>query len=516
ALLDDALSLHPDPESWLARARVRTRRGHYREALSDVELAGAAGPAALEVGAWASYFGRQFAQAAQFAQDGALAAADTATRARCLTVGGRTRHAAGDLAQAELLLGEAFSLAEGTDRVSTAAWLGVLRAHQSRVGEALSLLRPAARGQVGVEHTSATLHSLLFTGHAHALAGAPALALAAFARYTAEVERRQVPRFAGRAVNFAGWVLRNLGAGQAALDQHRAALELAPHHGGVELRIAALEDIAEWCVDAGDVDGARSRLAQVLPLLRGDLVFGWRLEMKYRLIAGRLALLRGEAEQALADASELESRAAALGVPRYASVARLLRHRARLALGQPVDAGTVAADLDLLDASVAIEAWWWTGDLAADFANPAWLDRAADRADQLARHAGGYADGLRRAADQRLLAWRAAIGLSTAQLAVSTITETTSGAMPVTAPSAARRSSAWRAGSSELTKGAMLAMPSRQDASSAGVASPVGTAAVRSRTRRKPAAAASPASWSGSSARGSVSPLSRTYHAGGR
>jgi DNA-binding SARP family transcriptional activator len=414
ALLDDALSLHPDPESWLARARVRTRRGHYREALSDVELAAAAGPAALEVGAWGSYFGRQFAQAAQFAQDGALAAADTATRARCLAVGGRTRHAAGDLAQAELLLGEAFSLAEGTDRVSTAAWLGVLRTHQSRVGEALSLLRPAARGQVGVEHTSATLHSLLFTGHAHALAGAPALALAAFARYTTEVERRQVPRFAGRAVNFAGWVLRNLGAGQEALDQHCAALELAPHHGGVELRIAALEDIAEWCVDAGDVDGARSRLAQVLPLLRGDLVFGWRLEMKYRLIAGRLALLRGEAEQALADASELESRAAALGVPRYASVARLLRHRASLALGQPVDAGTVAADLDLLDASVAIEAWWWTGDLAADFANPAWLNRAADRADQLARHAGGYADGLRRAAEQRLVIWRAAVGLSCA------------------------------------------------------------------------------------------------------
>ncbi len=84
ALLDDALSLHPDPESWLARARVRTRRGHYREALGDVELAAAAGPAALEVGAWASYFGRQFAQAAQFAQDGALAAADPATRARCL------------------------------------------------------------------------------------------------------------------------------------------------------------------------------------------------------------------------------------------------------------------------------------------------------------------------------------------------------------------------------------------------------------------------------------------------
>ena len=112
ALLDDALRLHPGPEGWLARARVRTLRGRYAEALDDVgRAAAAAGAAALEVGAWASYFGRRFAQAAQFAEDGALAAADTSTRARCLAVGGRTRHAAGDLAQAELLLGEAFSLA---------------------------------------------------------------------------------------------------------------------------------------------------------------------------------------------------------------------------------------------------------------------------------------------------------------------------------------------------------------------------------------------------------------------
>jgi len=518
ALLDDALSLHPEPGGWLARARVRTRRGHYRDALADVERATAAGPAALEVGAWASYFDRHFAHAAQFAQDGALAAADVATRARCLAVGGRTRHAAGDLSQAELLLGEAFSLAEGADRVTAAAWLGVLRAHQSRVAEALSLLRPAAGGQVGAEHTSATLHALLFTGHAHALAGRSAQALDALAKYTTEVDRRQVPRFAGRAVNFAGWVLRNLGARTEALARHTEALEVAQRQGTAEVTIAALEDLAEQCLDTGDAEGAQSWLARALAVLQdeGDLVFGWRLELKHRLIAGRLALLRGDAERALAGATGLESRAAELGVPRYTSVARLLRHRASRALGQPVDAGAVAADLDLLDASVAIEAWWWTGEVAAACGNPAWLDRAADRAGRLARQAGGYADGLRKAADQRLLAWRAAIGLSAAQLAVSTSTETTSGPMPATAPSAARRSSARRAGSSELTKGAMLAMPSRQDASCAGVASPVGTAALRSRTRRKPAAAASPASRSGSSARGSVSRLSRTYHAGGR
>ena len=413
ALLDDALRLSPGPDGWLARSRIRTLRRRYAEALEDVERAlqeGAAGAAALEVGAWASYFGRQFAQAAQFAEDGALAAEDAATRARCLAAGGRTRHAAGDLAGAELLLGEAFSLAEGADRVTAAGWLGVLRAHQSRVDEALALLRPAARGQLGVEHTSATLHSLLFTGHAHALAGRPAQALAAFTRYTAEVERRQVPRFAGRAVNFAGWVLRNLGAWPEALDHHQEALEAGRGQGTTDVTIAALEDLAEQCLDTGDPDGAAARLAQAGALLHGDLVFGWRLQLKHRFIGARLTLLRGDAERALAEAGELAARATELGVPRYTSVARLLAHRANHALGLPVDPGAVAADLDLLDRCVAIEAWRWTCDVAADFAVPAWQDRAADRAARLAQGAGRYADGLLREADRRLGGRPAAAG----------------------------------------------------------------------------------------------------------
>ena len=260
---------------------------------------------------------------------------------------------------------------------------------------------------MGVEHTSATLHALLFTGHAHALAGRPALALAAFARYTEEVNRRQVPRFAGRAVNFSGWVLRSLGAAGEAADRHAAALEIGQSRGTAELTIAALQDLAEQCLDQGDPDGAQARLAEAARLLQGDLVFGWRLDLKHQLITGRLALLRGDPGQAAAVGGELEARAAALGVPRYISVARLLRHRAERALGQPVDLDRVQADLDLLDDSVALEAWWWTGEVAADFASPAWLDRAVDRAARLACQAEGYADGLRRHADQRLRAWRA-------------------------------------------------------------------------------------------------------------
>ena len=115
----------------------------------------------------------------------------------------------------------------------------------------------------------------------------------------------------------------------------------------------------------------------------------------------------GVAQTALSTASELETRAAALGVPRYISVARVLAHRARRALRQPVDLDAVAADLDLVEKAVAIEAWWWTGETAADFAVPAWLDAAADRAERLARQAGEYAGTLRRTATRRLDDWQA-------------------------------------------------------------------------------------------------------------
>ena len=367
-----------------------------------------AGPAALEVGAWASYFGRRFRQAAQFAEDGALAAADPVTRARCLAVGGRTHHAAGDLARAEQLLGEAFSLAEGADRVSAAAWLGVLRSHQSRMAEALPLLSPAARGHVGVEYTSATLHALLFTGHAHALAGRPAQALAAFARYTEEVERRQVPRFAGRAVNFAGWVLRNLGAAGEAADQHAAALEIAQRQGTAEVTIAALEDLAEQRLDAGDPDGAQARLAEAAALLRGDLVFGWRLDLKHRLITGRLALLRGDPGPGGGRGPRNWRRARPHSVFPGTS--------AWPACSAPGGPGPGTARWTWLPSRLT-----WT------CSTPRWRsrrgggparwpptsptlpgsDRAIDRADRLARHAGGYAAGLRRHVDQRLPAWRA-------------------------------------------------------------------------------------------------------------
>ena len=409
ALLDDALTLEGDQEGWLERARVRTRRSRYAEALQDVQRAAAAGAAALEVGAWACYFDRRFAQAAQFAADGALAAAELR---HPVPLPGRRRP---DPARGRR---------PGPGRA--AARRGLVAGRGVRPGDCRGLARGAARppeqdrrspgpaASGGPGHRRGGAHrrdaALAAVHRARARPGGrPGPALDAFARYTAEVDRRQVPRFAGRAVNFAGWVLRNLGAAGQARDHHQEALELGHSQGTVEVTIAALEDLAEQAVEAGDPDGAQARLAQAQALLDGNLVFGWRLELKHQLITARLALLRGDPESALAKATGLHARAAALGVPRYSSVARVVAHRARRALGLPADLETVAADLGLVKASVAIEAWWWAGETAADFGIPGWLDDAARQAERLARQAGDHGDVLRRTAGQRLDSWRARI-----------------------------------------------------------------------------------------------------------
>ncbi|WP_183408304.1 ATP-binding protein [Nocardioides pocheonensis] len=405
-LLDESLRLVEDYRTRMARARVRIRRGRYAEAEADVDAASDAGAEGNEVRSWAAYFDRRFDDAVAHAREGELAASDPALRARCLIVGGRTLHARGELAEAERLLSRALEVADGPDRVTAAAWLGVLQAHRSRPEEAIDLLRPATRPGIGADQTSATLHALLFTGHAHALAGRPAQALATFAHYTEEVERRQVPRFGGRGVNFGGWVLRNVGARDAAVDAHQEALACADGDGTPEVRIAALEDLAEDRLTAADPDAAAALLATAGEGLMGDLVFGWRLEMKHTLLRARVALQRGALDDAVGLASGLAAGADQVGVPRYAATARLLVHQATAAAGEPVDLDAAWRDLGAVEGAVALEAWWWAGETGAALRQQRWIDRAELLASRLADAGGARGDSLRADASRRLEDWR--------------------------------------------------------------------------------------------------------------
>lgn len=393
--LDQSIRLSDTGPRRLARARVRTMRGNYPAALNDVEVAlsEGVGAAALEAGAWAAYFARR-PEARSYADDGAALAGDSAVRASCLAVAGRVRHADGDLVGAEPLLREAAALAEGPARAAPRVWLGVLRSHQGRPAEALELLRGITRVESGSDRTSELLHALLFTAHACSLSGRPLEGLEALQRYDVELERREVPRFAGRASNFRGWILRALGQWERADEANIRAKDELGHVDFPETVIASHLDLASSALLRADAGSAEAALLGASQNFTDGLTFGWRLQLRLRLERARLALLVGNAHEAAAGASEVADVAERLGVARYATVARLVVARSRRRAGEPFDLDSVAYDIGLLDADVGIDAWWITAEVARDFGVPAWRERALSRVASLARAAGTEDVGL--------------------------------------------------------------------------------------------------------------------------
>ena len=117
-------------------------------------------------------------------------------------------------------------------------------------------------------------------------------------------------------MNFAGSVLRNLGAGSAGARPAHAALEAGA--AGTAPRTSPSPRLrtspsSAWTTATRTARAAR--LAQAATLLHGDLVFGWRLQLKHRLHRSRLALLCGDAERAPAEARGLAARATELASP---------------------------------------------------------------------------------------------------------------------------------------------------------------------------------------------------------
>jgi DNA-binding SARP family transcriptional activator len=403
AYLDRALELDPDPGRLVARSRAATLAGRFDDARRDVAAAvehDRTGEA-YEIGAWAAYFARDFGDAASWADDGAELASRPDIAARCLMIGGRIRHATGELGPAESLLEAALARTAGHDHAIAAAWLGVLRSHQSRPADALALLRPAARA-AGPADTAAHLHALLFTGHALALSGRPADAVRVFDRFEAEAERRHAVRFIGRGDNFAAWVLRHLGDDAAARSRNERAREHAAASGGPGENVVAAElDLADGALLEGEADAARRHLDRARAAWGPGLVFAWRLDLKVRLHQARLALVDERWDDAGAAADGVAQAAGQLGMPRYAVAARLVAHEARHRRASArTDHDAVARDLTALGDEP--EAWWAWARAATVFGVPAWRTAAATRVAALAPAAGDLADTLWRTADRVL------------------------------------------------------------------------------------------------------------------
>jgi hypothetical protein len=228
-----------------------------------------------------------------------------------------------------------------------------------------------------------------------AAAGRPADALRAVEGLSELVDRMHLVRFAGRAENVQGYVLRNLGAVQEADDLTRAGLAGGLRADHLEPQAHALLDLAEGRLLAGDLAAASDLLQQAEPY--GDPVvhphtFQWRHVLRGRLLRTRIALVH---DPALAEELASGLVADTSQVLRYAVLARLTLARARLLQHAPVDLDEVEQDLRRMAAVAGLEQWRIAAELAADTGSQRLLTFAQDAAGSLITRSAERAEVLR-------------------------------------------------------------------------------------------------------------------------
>ena len=391
-LADDALAAAPvHATAALHRARALLALGRYPAAADAADEAHrlGAGADALQVGGLAAHYRRDWDLATDLADRAAGLAQDQQSRAVSLSIGGHVRHAAGDLAGAELRFEAAGDPLRELGRAPS-GWLALLRHHQGRSEQTLEITAHSGPESSGLDQLALPLLRMS-RGLSLAALGRSAEALECFDAMEEQVERLSIERYAGRADNCRGHVLRNLGFVELADDRNRAARAEGSRVGVDEPVAHAVLDLAEGRLRAGDLD-AVVRLLDEAAVYAGDERrhgFQWRQRLRASWLRGRLALAAGELAQAGEQAEELQRQAELRGAGRYASFGRVLELQLRVAEGKPPSPVEALRTLEELTTTAGMEQLWLMVEVAGSAQGPlrdALFQRASAVAARLIAH----------------------------------------------------------------------------------------------------------------------------------
>ncbi|HUO49730.1 MAG TPA: hypothetical protein VMU09_12945, partial [Acidimicrobiales bacterium] len=179
---------------------------------------------------------------------------------------------------------------------------------------------------------------------------------------------------------------------EAAADVHRAAAAMAPGPTFREAHFAALLDLAECHLAAGDLDRAAAAVAHCAGIEEWTGAMSWRHRTRHRLLGDVLTASAGGngAMAAEDDLRALAAEARRRGDPRYAWRAELAGAAARARRGEVPAPGVLT---ELVRAGAALggpDGWRAVGELAL-----------ATRSDELWREAERRAGSVVRAAARR-------------------------------------------------------------------------------------------------------------------
>ena len=367
-LAEEALTVRPaHVTAALQRARALLVLGRYEEAAAAAETAArlGAGPAALQVGGLAANYLRDWYDATVLADRAADDAEDEQQRALSLAIGGHVRHAAGDVAGADSRFVAAEEVLPGLGRTAS-GWLAILRHHQGRSEETLEITSETGPEATGLDQVAMPL-VLMSRGLSLAALGRAAEALACFAAMDELVERLSLHRYAGRADNCRGHVLRNLGLLEQAEQSNLAGRDAAARIGVDEAVAHAILDLAEGRLRIGDLDAVEGLLQEAAVYSSGERRegFQWRQRLRASWLRGRLALAAGDADTAGALAAQVRDEAELRRAPRYEAFGRVLTLQVRVAEGTPPPPALALRAIDALTTTAGMEQLWLTVDLAS-------------------------------------------------------------------------------------------------------------------------------------------------------
>jgi DNA-binding SARP family transcriptional activator/tetratricopeptide (TPR) repeat protein len=401
-LLTDAISLQDSVAARMARARVRIARfdpvGADEDAARALELGGGAG--SLELAGWAAYYGRDYDLALRRAEEATERTDQPGLRASCLTLSGRILHSSGHLVEADQRLSQALAEAPVEVRGVAQVFLGGLCVHQGQVEKGHELADRALLDPSRLGHPFALHHAHLYRVLGLGMRGRPleALAGAESGREAAIQAGEPGARFVPIQDNLRSWVLRNLGRLDEADEWTNRALEVSGSHRGSmnEPYYAGRLDLIEGRLRAGDLDTAGQAIEDTADAMGWNGTNAWHHHQRYQSLSAQYLLATGDADQAVAVASEVVADADQRQTLRYSVFARLTLARARLAAGDPIDHDELDGVLAELELCAGLEAWRATAELAAAAGVDRWWRDAERRAGTLIVRAGDEGETLRR------------------------------------------------------------------------------------------------------------------------
>ena len=389
-LATEAIEADDTADARIQRATVQLRLTHFDAAQTDAgrALSSDADARALEVAGSVAYYHKDFERAASLGDALIQQASGAIQRVQGQVIRARALHAMGDVPGADELLTRAMATCRRQQLRPPTSIYAFLKVHTGEIKLALNAVETSPYAAADAVSTIYTpVHGYAAHGYALATSGRAGEALDVLERATDEARRRGLTRYESLGVNLGAWVLRNIGEPAHARESNGVALVGASEAAYRELEVYATLDPGDDFIAEGNAVAANGVLERAHGLMADVYAYRWRHELRVELLRGRIALLRGDATEALAMAARLMASAADRHAPRYRQLGAVLHLQARAALGdEPPSPATLAELSSSLSTIAGTEAWWVMADLGASLGSDACFAHAQTHRDRLAAH----------------------------------------------------------------------------------------------------------------------------------